>query len=107
MATIALPEAAAVFSGILVLSFGLTILFSGLFTSYFGAGKSRKIGMGLVIVGLLTMFAWTTITFGVTVFTTVDAWNADHMATGVAALGAGILGLAAALVLFLVAIMRA
>lgn len=107
MATIAHAEAAAVFSGILVLSFGLTILFAGLFTSYFGAGKSRKIGMGLVIVGLLTMFAWTTITFGVTVITALEAWDAHQMALGVAAVGAGLLGTLAALMLFLVAIMRA
>ena len=95
------------FSGVLVLSFGVTILLSGMFTSYFGAGKSRKIGLGLVIVGLLTLFAWTTITFGVQVFTSVDAWNARQMGTGVAALVAGIAGSLVAMALFLFAIMRA
>lgn len=103
----ALPDALAVFSGVLVLAFGLTILFAGLFTSYFGAGKSRKIGMGLVIVGLLTLFAWTTITFGIRVFTTVDAWSADQMAVGIAAVVAGALGGLVAMGLFLFAIMRA
>jgi hypothetical protein len=102
-----LADAAAVFSGVLVLSFGLTILFSGLFTSYFGAGKSRKIGLGLVLVGLLTLFAWVTITFDVNLFGTEPVWSADQMASGVAALGAGILGSLVALGLFLVAIMRA
>lgn len=103
----AIADATAVFSGILVLSFGLTILFAGLFTSYFGAGKSRKIGLGLVIVGLLTMFAWTTITFGINVFTTFDAWNAEQMAVGVAAVVAGALGGMVAMAMFLIAIMRA
>jgi hypothetical protein len=103
----ALSDAAAVFGGMLVLSFGLTILFCGLFTSYFGAGRSRKIGIGLVIVGLLALFAWTAITFGVTVFTTVEAWSAEQMAVGIAGVAAGALGGLVALGMFLVAIMRA
>lgn len=101
------PDAAAVFAGILVLSFGLTIFFCGLFTSYFGAGRSRKIGIGLVLVGLLTLFAWTSITFGVTILTPIDAWNPVHMGVGIAAVAAGALGGLVALGMFLVAIMRA
>lgn len=103
----ALSDATAVFSGVLVLSFGLTILFTGFFTSYFGAGKSRKIGLGLVIVGLLVLFVWTTITFGIDLFTTVDAWNGEQMAVGVSAVVAGAVGGLIAMALFLVAIMRA
>ena len=102
-----LSDATAVFSGVLVLALGLTLFFTGLFTSYFGAGRSRKMGLGLVIVGLLVLFAWTTITFGIRVFTTVDAWNADQMGNGVAALVGGALGSLVAMALFLVAIMRA
>lgn len=102
-----LSDAAAVFAGVIVLSFGLTILLCGLFTSYFGAGKSRKIGMGLVIVGILAIFAWTTITFGVSVITPIDAWNAEQMALGIAGVVAGALGGFVALAMFLVAIMRA
>lgn len=102
-----LSDAAAVFGGMLVLSFGLTIFFCGVFTSYFGAGKSRKVGIGLVIVGLLALFAWTAITFAVPVFTMVDAWNAEQMAVGIAAVAAGALGTLVALGMFLVAIMRA
>lgn len=102
-----LNDAAAVFSGILLLSFGLTIFLTGLFTSYFGAGKSRKIGLGLVIVGLLTLFAWTTITFGITIFTNVDAWNATQMGVGVSALAGGAVGSMVGLALFLIAVMRA
>jgi hypothetical protein len=104
---VAITDVGAVFSGIVVLSFGLTILLAGVFTSYFGAGKSRKIGLGLVLVGLLTMFAWTTITFGISVITPVHAWNADQMAVGVAGVAAGALGGLVALAMFLIAIMRA
>jgi hypothetical protein len=78
-----------------------------MFTSYFGAGKSRKIGLGLVLVGLLTLFVWATVTWGINILTTVDAWNAEQMAVGVAALVAGLLGGLVGMALFLVAIMRA
>lgn len=91
----------------LVLAFGLTTLFTGFFTSYFGAGKSRKIGLTLVLVGLLTLFAWVTISFDVNIFGATPAWTADQMLTGIAALSAGVLGTLVALALFLVAIMRA
>lgn len=100
-------DVGAVFGGVLVLSFGLTILLSGMFTSYFGAGKSRKIGLGLVLVGLLTLFVWATITWNINILTTVNAWNADQMATGIAALVAGLAGGLVGMALFLVAIMRA
>ena len=101
-----MPEALAIFSGVLILAFGLTILLSGLFTSYFGAGKSRKLGLGLVIVGLLTLFAWTTITFGISVITPVTAWNADQMGIGVSAVLGGAIGGLIALLLLFVSIMR-
>ena len=103
----ALPEAGAVFAGVVVLSFGLTILFCGLFTTYFGAGRSRKIGTGLMLVGLLTLFAWTSITFGVSILTPIDAWTARQMGVGIAAVASGALGTIVALGIFLMAIMRA
>lgn len=107
MASLAIADAAAIFAGVLVLSFGVTILFSGMFTSYFGAGRSRKIGLGLILVGLLTLFAWVTITFDIQLFGTSSAWTAEQMGMGVAAVGAGVVGTFVALALFLVAIMRA
>ena len=105
----AAQDVVATFSGVLVLSFGATILFSGLFTSYFGAGKSRKIGLGLVLVGLLALFWWVAITWSIDLFAigAQEAWSTEHMASGVAALVAGFLGTIVALGLFLVAIMRA
>lgn len=103
----AFADAAAVFGGVLVLSFGLTLLLSGMFTSYFGAGKSRRIGLGLTILGLLTLSAWTIVTFNVQLFPMTPAWTDEQMGVGVAALVAGGIGSVAGLVLFLVAIMRA
>lgn len=41
------------FLTILLLVFGLFLILAGLFTAYFGSGKSRMIGVGLLVVGLV------------------------------------------------------
>jgi hypothetical protein len=41
------------FATILLLVFGLFLILAGLFTAYFGSGKSRNIGVVLLIVGLV------------------------------------------------------
>ncbi|MCI4335878.1 MAG: hypothetical protein L3K17_01585 [Thermoplasmata archaeon] len=41
------------FLAILLLVFGLFLILAGLFTAYFGSGKSRTIGVGLLVVGLV------------------------------------------------------
>ena len=41
------------FVTILLLVFGLFLILAGLFTAYFGSGKSRMIGVGLLVVGLV------------------------------------------------------
>ncbi|MFO8109683.1 MAG: hypothetical protein R6U17_04055 [Thermoplasmata archaeon] len=38
---------------ILLLTLGLGLIFSGIFTAYFGRGKSRKVGISLMVLGLL------------------------------------------------------
>jgi hypothetical protein len=42
-----------VFILVLILVFALCTIIAGAFTAYFGAGKSRKIGVGLIILGLI------------------------------------------------------
>lgn len=42
-----------VFATVFLFSFALFLLITGGFTAYFGSGKSRKIGIGLLIAGLL------------------------------------------------------
>jgi hypothetical protein len=44
------------FLTILLLVFGLFLILAGLFTSYFGSGKSRTIGVALLVVGLVVGF---------------------------------------------------
>ncbi|HTT72915.1 MAG TPA: hypothetical protein VMG99_02015 [Thermoplasmata archaeon] len=41
------------FLAILLLVFGLFLILAGVFTAYFGSGKSRTIGVGLLVGGLL------------------------------------------------------
>ncbi|MCI4370021.1 MAG: hypothetical protein L3J81_01665 [Thermoplasmata archaeon] len=41
------------FATILLLVFGLFLILAGLFTAYFGSGKSRTIGVVLLVVGIV------------------------------------------------------
>jgi len=50
-----------VFATILILSFALFLLITGAFTAYFGSGKSRKIGAGLLVGGILIGIIWVAI----------------------------------------------
>ncbi|MGA8302463.1 MAG: hypothetical protein WA691_00955 [Thermoplasmata archaeon] len=55
------------FLTILLLVFGLFLILAGIFTAYFGSGKSRTIGVALLVVGLvvglLTAYLYHTGTF--------------------------------------------
>src|SRR5438128_10559676 len=46
------------FVTILLLTFSLFLVITGAFTAYFGSGKSRKIGVGLLVAGLIVGIAW-------------------------------------------------
>ncbi len=41
------------FLTILLLVFGLFLILAGVFTAYFGSGKSRTIGVALLVIGLI------------------------------------------------------
>jgi hypothetical protein len=43
----------AQFATVLLLIFGLFLILAGLFTAYFGSGKSRTIGVVLLVVGIV------------------------------------------------------
>jgi hypothetical protein len=47
------------FITVLVLTFALFTFFAGIFTAYFGAGKSRKIGAGLIVLALVVGLVYT------------------------------------------------
>jgi len=46
------------FLTILLMTLGLFLILAGVFTAYFGSGKSRTIGVVLLIVGLLIGIIW-------------------------------------------------
>jgi hypothetical protein len=46
------------FLTIVLLVFALCTIIAGLFTAYFGAGKSRRIGTGLIGLGIIIAVLW-------------------------------------------------
>ncbi|MCA1813947.1 MAG: hypothetical protein LC624_08345 [Halobacteriales archaeon] len=98
-----------VFGSILLLSFGLFTLLSGMFTAYFGAGKSRKIGLGLTIIGFLAIIIFAGFTWGgVAALGTLGVqWDSRIVIEGIVAVIAASVGAFLALGLFLVSIMKA
>ena len=51
------------FVSMLIVGIGVALLATGLFTSYFGAGKSQKIGFGLLFAGVATLVIIYDLTF--------------------------------------------
>lgn len=46
-----------IFIDVLLLTFGLFLILAGMFTAYFGSGKSRGIGIALLVFGILVGLA--------------------------------------------------
>ena len=90
------------FITILLLTLGLFLLLAGIFTAYFGSGKSRIIGVVLLIVGLLVGILWVFMDYSgvISVALTDVIWTA-FVNILAAAIGALI-----AIGLFLLAIMK-
>ena len=88
------------FLAVLLLIFGLFLILAGAFTAYFGSGKSRTIGVGLlasgVVVGFLTGYFYYRQIGGVSTL----VWEAFLVIL------AGVIGALAAVGIFLVAIMK-
>lgn len=97
----------AVFESLLLASFAFFTLGAGLFTAYFGAGKSRRIGFGLVIVGLLASFLFIALSFSIFPEIAASPWTARDIAIGLAGVAGALLGGLLALLLFLASIVRA
>lgn len=94
------------FLAVTVFAFGLGTLGAGLFTAYFGAGKSRTIGFTLSVVGILVLLLFAVLTWSL-VDAIQPAFNNADVVYGLAGvLGAGVGGIIS-LVVFLVSIMKA
>jgi len=96
------------FLSMLTLVFAIASIIAGIFTAYFGSGKSRGVGVVLIIIGLLVgvVFLWgaNVLPFG----TLPDILNfAGTVINGVVAVVGAVVGALIALGIFLLAIMKA
>jgi hypothetical protein len=94
-----------VFIDILLLTFGLFLIIAGAFTAYFGSGKSRGIGVGLLVLGFVMG-----IVVGVMHLQNIGIPEGVELTAvlkdALTILGGAIIGALAAIGIFLVAIMK-
>ena len=84
------------FVSMLLIGIGVALLATGLFTSYFGAGKSQKIGFGLLVTGILAIIITYLLTYeaGTGVTTQFDdGVFMDALVSGISALAGMIIGM--------------
>lgn len=88
-------------------SFALFTVLAGVFTTYFGQGKSRRAGAALLLVGVagFVVFGWFTALVPLSVQAPV-AWSAATAISGILSIVGAVLGAVVAVGLFLAAIMR-
>ena len=97
-----------VFLLVFLMIFGLGLLLAGIFTVYFGSGKSRGIGAGLLVFGIILgilVFLMNQMGFIIPATLRWELWN-QVIFPGLIFLGAAILGGLAAIGMFLLAIMK-
>ncbi len=92
------------FLTVLLMVFALVMVLAGIFTAYFGSGKSRTIGVVLLVIGIVVGILWTylagmTSTINIQLGTVI--WNAFLYIV------AALIGILAAVGIFLLAIMKA
>jgi len=96
------------FLSMMTLVFAIASIIAGIFTAYFGSGKSRGVGVVLIIIGLLVgvVFLWgaNVLPFG----TLPDILSfTGTVINGVVAVVGAVVGALIALGIFLLAIMKA
>ncbi len=95
------------FLSMLVLAFGIFSILAGAFTAYFGTGRSRSIGGGLILLGLVgvIILLWFSGLFGASANPPLE-WSMDLVIGGFLAVIGAVIGALVALGIFLVAIMK-
>ena len=92
------------FLTVVILVFALFMLLAGIFTAYFGSGKSRMIGVALLVVGLVVGIIWAVLAMDSVGVLEIDlssvVWNAFLYII------AGVIGALIAIGVFLLAIMK-
>tara|TARA_B110000263_G_scaffold72415_1_gene63309 strand:- start:84 stop:542 length:459 start_codon:yes stop_codon:yes gene_type:complete len=84
------------FISMLIVGIGVALLATGIFTSYFGAGKSQKIGFALLFLGAITLALVIDMAFG-TIGIMPEQFERttfeDALISGVSALSGMIIGM--------------
>ena len=84
------------FVSMLIVGIGVALLATGMFTSYFGAGKSQKIGFALLFLGAISLTLVIDMALG-NIGIMPEQFNdskfMDGLVSGIAALGGMILGM--------------
>ena len=95
-----------IFLLVFMMIFGLGLLIAGIFTVYFGSGKSRGIGAGLLIGGIvLALLVFLMDYMNMIIPGDMGLWD-SVIFPGLIFLGAAIIGGLAAVGMFLLAIMK-
>jgi biotin transporter BioY len=94
------------FLTILVFTFAIVMFVAGLFTAYFGSGKSRKVGLALLGIGLVIGVIWAYLAgwSEIGLFAGIDLWGVMYDA--VVNIVAALIGALVAVGIFLVAVMK-
>jgi hypothetical protein len=97
----------SMFIVVLLLTFALSTLIAGIFTAYFGAGKSRKIGIALAVLGVLIGAATYIAYYGPLMPDSGKENFLNFIIPPIVAIIAAIVGAGVALLAFIGAIMKA
>lgn len=94
------------FLTVVVFVFALVMLLAGVFTAYFGSGKSRVVGFVLLATGLIVGVVWAYLVgySDIALFADVAAWDAVYEAA--VNIIAAAIGALVAVGIFLVAVMK-
>ncbi len=92
------------FLTVVILVFALFMLLAGVFTAYFGSGKSRMIGVMLLVIGLIVGVAW--VMMGLDSVDLIDVNVGKVVWDAFLYILAGVVGALAAIGIFLLAIMK-
>jgi hypothetical protein len=90
------------FLTVLLMTLGLFLVLAGVFTAYFGSGKSRTIGVVLLVVGVLVGVLWVVLK----VAGVIDVDIGDTIFTAFINIIAAVIGALIAIGAFLLAIMK-
>ena len=93
-----------IFGSICLLVFGIGTIIGGLFTTYFGSGKSRVIGSILILIGLIAAVFFYNFTWGLWAD---PIWETTIVVDGIIAIIGAVVGGAISLGVLLAGIMKA